>query len=118
MTIGKDFNELEGERLKATIITMEHPLAEVFKDVLTQVMYGKGERHGGAAKPFWEQNWASVAQAHGLGFLTGQAQKKLVEAMESGNITANPEAFERELLGAIAYLGMAVLQYRKFKASA
>ncbi len=90
-----------------------HPLKEVFADVLDQVRFGKGERHGGDAKPFWTQNWASVASSHGLGFLTGQAQKKLVEAMESGHLTANPEAFERELCGAIAYLGMALLQYRK-----
>jgi hypothetical protein len=90
-----------------------HPLKPVFADCLDQVRFGKGQRHGGDAKPFLEQSWAIVAKSHGLGFLTGQAQKKLVEAMESGHQHLNPEAFERELLGSMAYLGMAVLEYRR-----
>lgn len=93
----------------------EHPLYAVLLDVMQQVMYGKGERHGGASVPFLEQQWVAAAKIHGIGFLTGQSQKKLVEAMMSKNMITDPAAFERELLGAIAYLGMAVIHFRASK---
>lgn len=93
---------------------MKHPLELVFRDVLRQVTVGKGDRHGGARVPFYKQQWVSLAEVHGHGFLTGQASKKLTEAVESGNHAANPEAFEREVMGAIAYLGMAMLQLRGY----
>ena len=90
-----------------------HPLEAVLHDVLHQVRKGKGERHGGDTIPFWEQTWAIVANDHGPGFLTGQAQKKLMEAVQS-TVSSNTEPFERELMGAIAYLGMAILHVRKY----
>lgn len=92
--------------------TTAHPLTEVFRDTLHQVTDGKGERHGGARVPFFDQQWASLAQVHGDGFLTGQAVKKVTEAVQSGHRVTNPEAYERELMGAIAYLGMAILHRR------
>lgn len=85
-----------------------HPLFEVFGDVVRQVTRGKGERHGGEATPFFEQPWVSIANTAGNGFLVGQAIKK---AMEAGG---KPDfaSWETELLGAAAYLGMAVLHGR------
>ena len=91
----------------------EHPLKPILDAVLYQVTKGKGERHGGDVIPFWNQTWAIVAHDHGLGFLTGQAQKKLMEAVQQP-MNANTEAFERELIGAIAYLGMALLYVNKY----
>jgi len=91
-----------------------HPLELVLNDVVKQVTVGKGMRHGGSVVPFYDQQWVALAKTHGNGFLTGQAVKKLTEAVESGNRQSNPEAFERELLGAIAYIGMALLQHRGF----
>lgn len=99
--------------IRTTMTQAPHPLRGIFDEVLQQVEHGKGARHGGTTKPFWAQTWAMVAQTHGVGFLTGQAQKKLMEAMLSGNRVAHSEAFERELLGAIAYLGMAILYARR-----
>lgn len=86
----------------------EHPLERVFANVIEQVTVGKGERHGGRTIPFMDQLWVRTATDHGLGFLTGQAQKKMVEALQK----PDQAAVERELLGALAYLGMAVIHLR------
>jgi hypothetical protein len=83
-----------------------HPLYPILMAVIEQVTKGKGERHGGEATPFLEQQWTTLARVHGRGFLTGQAAKKLNEAVDRG---LQDVAFEREVLGAIAYIGMAVL---------
>ena len=88
--------------------TQQHPLYEVFTKAIHQAMYGKGERHGGAKTPFLEQPWAHYAKLHGRGFLTGQAAKKLEEAAS----TREGTAFEDELLGAIVYVGMAIINDR------
>ena len=89
-----------------------HPLYPVFVAAINQAMYGKGERHGGAKTPFFEQPWAHYAKLHGRGFLTGQAAKKLEEAAS----TKTGEAFEQEMLGAMVYIGMAILSHRGVKA--
>lgn len=88
---------------------MPHPLELVFEAVVAQVTSGKGTRHGGDTMPFYEQPWVHYARIHGRGFLTGQAAKKLEEAAS----ILDGEAFEREVLGAIAYAAMAVLWERK-----
>lgn len=100
-------------RGKPQPIAPKHPLQLVLDDALHQVTKGKGERHGGEATPFYEQQWVGLANVHGNGFLTGQAAKKITEAVQSGNREANPEAWEREVLGAIVYLGMAILHNRE-----
>ena len=82
-----------------------HPLTPIFAAAIQQAMYGKGERHGGALTPFMEQPWIHYAKLHGIGFLTGQAAKKLEEAAS----TKQGEAFIQEMLGAMVYTGMAIL---------
>lgn len=89
-------------------IVGQHPLYPVLAEAIHQAMYGKGERHGGNMTPFLEQPWAHYSRMHGRGFLTGQAAKKLEEAAS----TREGAAFEQEVLGAIVYLGMAILQER------
>ena len=86
----------------------DHPLYPVMLAAISQAMFGKGERHGGAVTPFNEQPWVHYAKMHGRGFLTGQAAKKLEEAAS----TRSGEAFEQEVLGAIVYCGMALLKER------
>lgn len=88
--------------------TEEHPLYPVFVRAISQAMYGKGERHGGAKTSFLDQPWTHYAKLHGRGFLTGQAAKKLEEAVS----TREGTAFEDELLGAMVYIGMAILHNR------
>jgi hypothetical protein len=85
---------------------MTHPLQSVFDQAIHQVTKGKGERHGGEAKPFLEQPWVHYAKMHGRGFLTGQAAKKLEEAAS----TRTGDAFVQEALGAIVYMAMAILR--------
>ena len=88
---------------------MKHPLEDVFASVIEQVTKGKGVRHGGDTTPFLDQPWAHYAKMHGRGFLTGQAAKKLEEAAS----VLDGDAFEKEVLGAIAYAAMAVLWERQ-----
>lgn len=84
---------------------VDHPLYPVFLAAIEQAMYGKGERHGGAAKPFLTQPWVHYARMHGIGFLTGQAAKKLEEAPTKPTV----EQFQQEMLGAIVYAAMAII---------
>ena len=44
-----------------------HPLYPVFIDAIEQVLFGKGERHGGEATPFLGQPWSHYAKLHGRG---------------------------------------------------
>jgi hypothetical protein len=87
-----------------------HPLEVAFNDAVYQAKYGKGERHGGDFVPFYDQQWTTLADHHGVGFLTGQAAKKLNEAAQKDD----DEAWEREVLGAIVYAGMAILKKRGY----
>ena len=93
-----------------------HPLELIFADAVAQATTGKGQRHGGDNTPFYEQAWVHLANVHGHRFLTGQAEKKLIEATVSGHAASDLEAYEREVLGAIVYLGMALLYLRDLPA--
>lgn len=102
-----------------------HPLYLAFRSAWMQATRGKGQRHGGDVTPFYDQLWKEVADAQGTGFLTGQAVKKLQEAgarlMEAARTPPPPpgegrpvaclgdEAWQREVLGALVYGGMAFL---------
>ena len=85
----------------------QHPLYPVFMAAIDQAMYGKGERHGGEAKPFLEQSWKHLADMHGVGFLTGQQCKKAGEAASC----KDGDAYRTEVLGSLVYGGMAVLYH-------
>lgn len=85
----------------------KHPLYPVFTRAITQATIGKGTRHGGDATPFFEQRWYRIASGPaGVQGLAFQAIKKLEEALEK----PNREDFERELLGAMVYMGMVYLK--------
>lgn len=94
-----------------------HPLYDVFLQAFQQATGGKGARHGGDRTPFYRQQWVTLANHHGVGFLTGQATKKLNEAAhrvehpELSSEIAKPgdAAWNREVLGALVYAGMAYL---------
>jgi hypothetical protein len=99
----------EGARPTPYIPTYEplelHPLNLAFDDAIHQCTKGKGRRHGGESVPFLEQPWYAIAKRTGVGGLVFQGIKKAGEAMDKDE----QEEFEREILGAIAYLGMAYL---------
>lgn len=81
-----------------------HPLQEVFNRCIDQAVLGKGEERHGKGLEFFEQPWVDIARTHGIGFLTGQAEKKLREAQGM-----DADGWEREMLGAINYAAMAML---------
>ena len=84
-------------------IIENHPLYSVYRAAIEQAAFGKGERHGGCETPFLDQRWKRIADGlcgpRGLAF---QAIKKLEEALDK----PDKESFERELLGAMVYMGM------------
>ena len=89
-----------------------HPLQTIFDQCIEQAASGKGEERHGHGVPFMEQPWHQIAERQGLGFLAGQAEKKIGEA--SAMIQANPgrdgvEFWQKEIRGAINYLAMAML---------
>ena len=85
-------------------------LAAVFAAVMQQVTSGKGaERHGRGAD-FLEQPWKKIADDYGEGFLLGQAAKKMQEATHATGW--DHDRWEREMLGALAYVGFAVVNRR------
>lgn len=86
---------------------LNHPLFPVLAAAIEQAMYGKGERHGGNVTPFMSQPWVHYSKMHGIGFLTGQAAKKLEEAAS----TKAGEAWVQEVLGSIVYSGMALIKH-------
>lgn len=78
------------------------PFADVLAYCVAQVTEGKGrERHGGDVL-FMQQPWVALARSHTVGFCTGQAEKKWLEARRS--VIASDDAwFLKEVAGAINY---------------
>ena len=90
-----------------------HPLKEILDDCLSQVTNGKGDERHGQGKGFLDQPWKSLADVHGVGFLTGQAAKKLEEAQ--GFDREDIDKWDREMYGVIVYAAMAILYRRKYE---
>ena len=102
-------NSEQKESVVDTLKQYGHPLYESFDDAVLQATGGKGRRHGGDATPFFEQKWYAIANSTGTSGLMYQMIKKAQEACEK----EDQEAFERELLGALVYGGMAYLFAKK-----
>lgn len=88
-------------------------LRNVLDEALEQCTEGKGNQRHGHGSKLLDQPWRSLALAHGGGFLTGQASKKLGEAaamLARGEFTA--AQYERELLGTIVYTAFAIIHGR------
>jgi hypothetical protein len=100
-----------GARPKAAPPSEEaHPLSTVFNEAVLQATKGKGVRHGGDSIPFMDQPWHELAKQYGgLNGLLFQAAKKMGESVGK----PDQETFERELLGAMVYAGMAFLYVRE-----
>ena len=80
----------------------------VFKNAETQMLGKKGkgmERHG-STEPLHAQPSPTIARFVGLGYPIGQAVKK---ALEAGRLVG--AARRHELLGAINYLAIAVMEH-------
>ena len=102
-----------GEPLPSPVDQARHDpnytrLRTVLDNALLQAACGKGaERHANAL-PFERQPMQTIADQHGIGFILGQAAKKMVEARGMLG-RGESDAAERELLGAINYLAGAVI---------
>ena len=88
------------------------PLADVLKEAFDQAAKGKGEERHADNKPFVDQPIFTVAGRHGVGFLLGQAEKKIGEA-EGLNERGGPPAAVPDLLGAINYIAAAIIWLRQ-----
>ena len=88
--------------------TMYAPLKRVLMTAYNHAAVGKGrERHANGGD-FLHQDIMAIARVHGIGFQTGQAEKKVREShgmMNRGEF----RAARAELLGAINYLAAAYI---------
>lgn len=93
-------------------------LAGVLAEAHDQAASGKGrERHNGRGVSFDRQPILEIGRMCGPGFNTGQAMKKIQEAM--GMLQrGETDAAIRELLGAINYTAAAILLIREQKSAA
>ena len=94
----------EADRTEA----MYAPLKRVLMTAYNHAAVGKGrERHANGGD-FLNQDIMAIARAHGIGFQTGQAEKKV---RESHGMIAREDfrSAKAELLGAINYLAAAYL---------
>lgn len=87
-------------------------LFTVLTKALHQAQDGKGKERHANGKPFDQQPIMVIADQVGMGFQTGQAIKKTVEAHGMVN-RGDLNAAERELLGAINFLAAAVIRINR-----
>lgn len=79
-------------------------LRRILDAAFEQAASGKGKERHANGLPFNEQPMQDLIRAHGVGFATGQAAKKLQESHG-----LQKDAAIRELLGAIVYTAGAIL---------
>ena len=92
-------------------------LSAVLGSAYDQAANGKGkDRHNSRSVSFDRQPILEISRMCGLGYPTGQAQKKTQEAVSMFN-RGEADRAEAELLGAINYLAAAVLLIRECKVS-
>lgn len=89
-----------------------YSLRYVLKMALEQASVGKGKERHANDKPFDRQPMMEIGRMVGPGFCLGQAIKKAQEASRM-----EPDAAQRELLGAINYLAGAYLLLEEIEAT-
>jgi hypothetical protein len=87
------------------IVPGYEPLAEILQKALDQAQTGKGAKCHANGKPFLEQPIMEEGRNSGPGFLSGQARKKILEAL---NCPDDDRAIT-DLLGAINYVAAMVI---------
>lgn len=103
-------------------LTLEGRFVQALADAQDQVLAGKGAERHGRGRALDEQPIWRLLDLYGPGFAAGQAAKKTEEALgmlpkgarlaTREELRRQDEAVERELLGAIAYLGFLVAWIR------
>lgn len=109
-SLQSDLEKAQTEIRLAGELLRKHPLTKIFEEAVAQATTGKGDvRHGMGrdsrlAEHFLAQDWLAIAERHGTGFLSGQAEKKLRESL------GLPAAERRaELLGTLVYVAMLII---------
>lgn len=90
-------------------------LEDVFNDAHDQASEGKGKERHACGEPFEQQTICQTTRAHGIGFATGQAEKKARESHRLLGMENGRERAVAELLGAINYLAAAIIVIREGK---
>lgn len=88
-------------------------LAAVLREAFEQASNGKGRERHASGEPFEQQTICQTIRAHGVGFGTGQAEKKGRESHKLLKMDNGRERAVAELLGAINYLAAAVIVIRE-----
>ena len=83
-------------------------LAQILKAAFDQASAGKGKERHANNLPFHDQPMQTIAAEHGIGFITGQARKKMEEALGMFQ-RGHADAAIKELLGTIVYTAGAVI---------
>jgi len=101
-----------GSEVQSAVVDDYYSLRYVLKMALEQASVGKGKERHATDKPFDRQPMLEIGRMVGPGFCLGQAIKK---AQESSRM--EPDAAQRELLGAINYLAGAYLLLEEIEAT-
>lgn len=88
-------------------------LRKVFEMAVKQASEGKGAERHSDGQPFEDQTILQTTRAHGLGFATGQAEKKLRESHKLRPMEHGRQRAIAELLGAINYTAAAVIKLQE-----
>lgn len=112
------FGDVPAPMAKETVITQRDgyaSLRRVLDEAFAHASAGKWlERHA-CGEPFEQQTICQTARAHGVGFCTGQAEKKGRESHRLLPMEGGVDRAVSELLGAINYLAAAVIVIREGK---
>ena len=84
-------------------------LRNVYAAAVEQACGGKGRERHASGEPFTEQTIMQTTRSHGIGFATGQAEKKGRESHRLVDLRGVGAA-KAELLGAMNYLAAAYLR--------
>lgn len=89
-------------------------LHEILSAAYSQAAFGNGKDRHANGRPFSRQPIMEIGRMCGLGYPTGQAQKKTQEAVGMFSRGEHDRA-EAEMLGAINYLAAAIMLIRESK---
>ena len=104
------------DKSNAQIIPEVHvpPQYRVLYDALLsafdQAAFGKGRERHANERAFQDQTILETARAHGIGYQTGQAEKKLREAHTLLTLDNGPARAKAEIKGAIIYAAAALIR--------
>ena len=85
-------------------------LYDALMSAFDQAAFGKGRERHANEKAFQDQTILETARAHGLGYQTGQCEKKLREAHTLLTLDNGPARAKAEIKGAIIYAAAALIR--------